>query len=81
MKLNTQNLKYDNAIRVSYPKDMYEQIRLQAHKKGISLQDFQRKAIEFYLNHLNFDYNEIKIVENGRKNKHSVGKRELIAFK
>ncbi len=52
-------LKFENRIRVSYPNDMYEELRLEAHKKGISLQDFQRKAIEFYLNHLNFDKNQL----------------------
>jgi len=47
--------KYDNKFMVSYPDEMYLEARKWANKKGISLQDLQRKAMEFYLNHLNHD--------------------------
>lgn len=48
-------MKFDNALRVSYPKEMYEFLRKWSYKKGISMQDFQRKAVEFYVNHLEHD--------------------------
>jgi hypothetical protein len=48
-------VKYDNHCRVSYPDEMYLEARKWANKKGISIQDLQRKAVEFYLNHLNHD--------------------------
>jgi hypothetical protein len=48
-------VKYDNRFQVSYPNWMYTDARKWAVKKGISVQDFQRKAMEFYLNHLNHD--------------------------
>jgi len=51
-------LKYNNRIQVSYPNEMYEGIRKWSYRKGISIQDFQRKAIEFYLNHLEMDFIE-----------------------
>jgi hypothetical protein len=44
--------KFDNSFRVSYPNEMYLNVRKWASKKGISLQEFQRKAVEFYLDHL-----------------------------
>lgn len=44
--------KFDNSFRVSYPNEMYHKVRKWASKKGISLQEFQRKAVEFYLDHL-----------------------------
>jgi hypothetical protein len=47
--------KYDNKFMVSYPTAMYLDARKWANKKGISIQDIQRKAMEFYLNHLNHD--------------------------
>ena len=47
--------KYDNKCMVSYPDSMYIEARKWATKKGISIQDLQRKAVEFYLNHLNHD--------------------------
>jgi len=47
--------KYDNKCMVSYPDAMYLEARKWATKKGISIQDLQRKAVEFYLNHLNHD--------------------------
>ena len=48
-------VKYDNQCKVSYPDAMYLEVRRWATKKGISIQDLQRKAVEFYLNHLNHD--------------------------
>jgi hypothetical protein len=51
-------LKYNNRIQVSYPNEMYEGVRKWSYRKGISIQDFQRKAIEFYLNHLEMDFIE-----------------------
>jgi hypothetical protein len=48
-------VKYDNHCRVSYPDSMYLEARKWANKKGVSIQDLQRKAMEFYLNHLNHD--------------------------
>ena len=47
--------KYDNRCQVSYPDTMYLEARKWANKKGVSIQDLQRKAMEFYLNHLNHD--------------------------
>jgi hypothetical protein len=51
----TGKVKYDNQCKVSYPDSMYLEARKWANKKGISIQDLQRKAMEFYLNHLNHD--------------------------
>jgi hypothetical protein len=48
-------LKFDNRMMVSYPKETYEGIRKWSYRKGISIQDFQRKAAEFYLSHLDQD--------------------------
>jgi hypothetical protein len=48
-------VKYDNRCQVSYPDSMYLEVRRWATKKGISIQDLQRRAVEFYLNHLNHD--------------------------
>ena len=53
-------LKYNNRIQVSYPNDMYEGVRKWSYRKGISVQDFQRKAVEFYLNHLDMDYIQLQ---------------------
>lgn len=47
--------KYDNRCQVSYPDSLYLEARKWAIKKGISIQDMQRKAMEFYVNHLNHD--------------------------
>jgi hypothetical protein len=52
--------KYDNRIRVSYPNEMYEGVRKWTYRKGISAQDLQRKAMEFYLNHLEMDYMQLQ---------------------
>lgn len=48
-------VKYDNNCRVSYPDSLYLLARKWANKKGISIQDLQRKAMDFYLTHLNHD--------------------------
>ncbi len=50
-----KQLKYDNRMVVSYPNEMVDFIRKWSNKKGISYQDFQRRAIEFYVNHLEHD--------------------------
>jgi hypothetical protein len=47
--------KYDNRMRVSYPNSLYEGVRKWSYRKGISMQDFQRKAVEFYVQHLEID--------------------------
>jgi hypothetical protein len=55
--------KYDNRMRVSYPNYIYEGVRKWSYRKGISMQDFQRKACEFYVQHLemdNMDFQNIK---------------------
>lgn len=57
---NLLKLKYDNRLRVSYPNEMYEGIRKWTYRKGISAQDLQRKAVEFYLNHLEMDYIQLQ---------------------
>jgi len=44
--------KYDNRCRVSYPDGLYELVRKWSMRKGINIQDFQRKAAEFYVEHL-----------------------------
>jgi hypothetical protein len=59
----TQKYKYDTRMIVSYPTYMYEGVRKWSHRKGISMQDFQRKAVEFYIQHLdmdNMDFQNIK---------------------
>lgn len=48
-------VKYDNKCMVSYPITMYTEARKWATRKGVSIQDLQRKAMEFYLNHLSHD--------------------------
>lgn len=56
-------LKYNNRMQVSYPNSMYESVRKWSYRKGISMQDFQRKAVEFYIQHLdmdNMDFQNIK---------------------
>jgi len=52
---NGGKYKYDNSFRVSYPDQLYEKIRRHAFRKGISLQEMQRKCAEFYINHLEQD--------------------------
>ena len=71
-------VKYDNNCRVSYPDSMYLLARKWANKKGISIQDLQRKAMDFYLTHLNHD--EIVFSKNDtdkpRPNNANDGKRK-----
>lgn len=45
-------LKFDNRMTVSFSNSIYEGIRKWSYRKGISAQDFHRKAAEFYINHL-----------------------------
>ena len=40
---------------VSYPRDVYELIRKWSYRKGISMQEFQRKCAEFYTSSLEQD--------------------------
>jgi hypothetical protein len=47
--------KYDNAFRVSVPNWMIDEMIVWAGRKQISIQDFNRRALEFYINHLNHD--------------------------
>lgn len=44
--------KYDNKCHVSYPTELYLRIRNWSQKKNKSVQDMQRAAMEFYINHL-----------------------------
>jgi len=56
-------LKFYNKMKVSYPDSIYESVRKWSYRKGISMQDFQRKAVEFYIQHLdmdNMDFQNIK---------------------
>jgi hypothetical protein len=55
--------KYDNRMRISYPNQMYEGVRKWSYRKGISIQDFQRKATEFYLSHLEMDFIETQKIK------------------
>jgi hypothetical protein len=57
---NLSKYKYDNRIKVSYSNEMYEGVRKWSYRKGISAQDLQRKAMEFYLNHLEMDYIQLQ---------------------
>lgn len=58
-------LKYDTRMVVSYPISVYEGIRKWSFRKGISMQEFQRKCAEFYVNSLEQD--EINFKGNERK--------------
>ena len=69
-------VKYDNRFQVSYPNWMYTDARKWAVKKGISIQDFQRKAMEFYLNHLNHDNLVFNDGTQSGKNNTDDGKRK-----
>jgi hypothetical protein len=60
---NGGKLKFDNAIKVSYPDQLYEKIRRHAFRRGISLQEMQRKCAEFYINHLDHDEMEMQKVK------------------
>jgi hypothetical protein len=57
-------LKYDTRMVVSYPVSTYEGIRKWSLRKGISMQDFQRKAAEFYVQHLELDNIESQNFKN-----------------
>jgi hypothetical protein len=57
-------LKYDTRMVVSYPISTYEGIRKWSLRKGISMQDFQRKAAEFYIQHLEMDNMEFQNIKN-----------------
>ena len=61
--------KYDNAFRVSVPNWMIDEMIVWAGRKQISIQDFNRRALEFYINHLNHDqqYGENKRNATSRK--------------
>lgn len=49
-------MKFDTSLRVSYPVGVYEDLRKWSFRKGITMQDFQRRAAEFYINHLEQDF-------------------------
>ena len=71
-------VKYDNNCRVSYPDSMYLEARKWANRKGISVQDLQRKAMDFYLNHLNHDKNVFSQDDTDKRAKNNTddGKRK-----
>ena len=71
-------VKYDNNCRVSYPDSMYLEARKWANRKGISVQDLQRKAMDFYLNHLNHDKNVFSQDDTDKRAKNNAddGKRK-----
>lgn len=48
-------VKYDNRFYVSVPNWMIDEMIVWAGRKQISIQDFHRRALEFYINHLNHD--------------------------
>ena len=70
--------KYDNKCMVSYPDALYIEARKWANRKSISIQDMQRKAMDFCINHLNHD--EILFSKNDtdkpRPNNANDGKRK-----
>ena len=72
--------KYDNKCMVSYPDALYLEARKWANRKSISIQDMQRKAMDFYVNHLNHD--ELIFSKNdtdqSRKNNNNDGKRKYL---
>ena len=55
--------KYDTRMVVTYPIPTYEGIRKWSLRKGISMQDLQRKAAEFYLSHLEMDFIETQKIK------------------
>jgi hypothetical protein len=61
---NPFKMKFDNSLRVSYPNQTYEFLRKWSYRKGISMQDFQRKAVEFYIQHLEMDNMELQNFKN-----------------
>ena len=70
--------KYDNNCKVSYPDSMYLEARKWANRKGISIQDLQRKAMDFYINHLNHDKNVFTQDDTDKRPKNNTddGKRK-----
>lgn len=56
-------MKFDNSLRVSYSDELYEKVRRHSFRKGISLQEIQRKAMEFYINHLELDEMEMQKIK------------------
>ena len=70
--------KYDNKCMVSYPDAMYLEARKWANRKGVSIQDLQRKAMEFYINHLNHDKNVFAQDDTDKRPKNNTddGKRK-----
>jgi hypothetical protein len=56
--------KYDNRMKVTYPNYLYDGVRKWSYRKGISMQDFQRKAVEFYIQHLEMDNMELQNFKN-----------------
>lgn len=71
-------VKYDNRCKVSFPDALYLEVRKWANRKGISIQDMQRKAVEFYINHLNHDQNVFSKddTDRPRPNNSDDGKRK-----
>jgi hypothetical protein len=63
--------KYDNKCMVSYPDALYLEARKWANRKGVSIQDLQRKAMEFYINHLNHDKNVFTENDTDKRAKNS----------
>jgi len=63
---------------VSYPDAMYLEARKWANRKGVSIQDLQRKAMEFYINHLNHDKNVFTQDDTDKRTKNNAddGKRK-----
>lgn len=43
-------MKYENSVRVSYPKSMYLKVRSVSVRLGVSIQDVQRMAMDHFLN-------------------------------
>lgn len=60
---NGGKYKYDNSFRVSYPDKLYEDLRRHSFRRGISLQEMQRKCAEFYINHLDHDEMEVQKIK------------------
>jgi hypothetical protein len=43
--------KYKNRLTTSYPDSLYREVYALALSMGVSIQDIQRKAIEYYVEH------------------------------
>ena len=72
--------KYDNKCMVSYPTPLYLEARKWANRKGLSIQDIQRKAMDFYINHLNHDFNVFTKDDSDKRTKNITddGKRKYL---